>query len=112
MGIFHDAKAHFVACHQHPVNQVLHHITNLLAIAMLPLLVWQQWGWLIGCLVLSQILALGGHAVFEKNQPAAVKYPGITILASISWSFDHWFGFRQVFQPAAANAITTTKPNS
>jgi hypothetical protein len=98
VGNFHAAKAHFIACHKHPVNQVLHHITNLLAIVMVSLLLCQQWRWLIECLVISQIFALSGHAAFEKNQPAAIKYPGITIFASLSWSFDRWFGLRQFFQ--------------
>lgn len=96
MSYFHDAKAHFVASHQHPINQILHHITNLLAIVAVVLLFY-DWRLTFFCLVLTQIFALGGHAIFEKNQPAAVKYPGITILASLSWSFDHWFGFRQIW---------------
>jgi hypothetical protein len=95
LSYFHEAKAHFVASHQHPINQVLHHITNLLAIVAVVLLFY-DWRLTLFCLVLTQVFALGGHAVFEKNQPAAIKYPGITILASLSWSFDNWFGFRQV----------------
>lgn len=96
MSYFDEAKAHFIACHQHPINQFLHHVTNILAIAAVVLLFY-DWRLTLACLVLTQVFALGGHAIFEKNQPAAVKYPGITILASLSWSFDHWFGFRQIW---------------
>jgi hypothetical protein len=96
LSYFRDAKAHFVASHQHPINQVLHHLTNLLAIAAVVLLFY-NWRLTIGCLVLTQVFALGGHAVFEKNQPAAVKYPGITILVSLMWSFENWFGLRQAW---------------
>ncbi len=96
MSYFREAKAHFIACHQNPINQILHHITNTLAIAAV-ILLFYDWRLTLVCLVLTQILALGGHAVFEKNQPAAIKYPGITILASLSWSFDNWFGFRQLW---------------
>lgn len=96
LSYFHQAKVHFVACHQNPINQILHHITNVLAIAAVVLLFY-DWRWTLICLVLTQVFALGGHAFFEKNQPAAIKYPGITILASLSWSFDHWFGLRQVW---------------
>jgi len=38
--------------------------------------------------------ALGGH-FFEKMNPL-VKYP-ITILTSMMWSFENWFGLRQVW---------------
>jgi hypothetical protein len=96
LSYYQKAKAHFVASHQNPINQILHHITNLLAIAAVVLLFY-DWRLTLWCLVLTQVLALGGHAVFEKNQPAAVKYPGITILASLSWSFENWFGLRQVW---------------
>lgn len=95
MNYFQEAKAHFVASHQHPINQALHHLTNLLAIAAVVLLFY-DWRLTFLCLVLTQVFALGGHAFFEKNHPAFVKYPGITILASIAWSFEHWFGLRQV----------------
>ncbi|MBC7971501.1 MAG: DUF962 domain-containing protein [Verrucomicrobia bacterium] len=95
MSYFQDAKAHFVASHQNPINQALHHLTNLLAIAAVVFLFF-DWRLTLLCLVLTQVFALGGHAVFEKNEPAFVKYPGITILAAMSWSFERWFGLRQV----------------
>jgi hypothetical protein len=92
---FQEAKAHFIASHQNPINQVLHHLTNLLAIAAVVFLLI-DWRITLVCLVLTQVFALGGHAFFEKNEPAFVKYPGITILASLSWSFENWFGFKQI----------------
>lgn len=95
MSYFQEAKAHFIASHQHPINQILHHITNLLVIAGFFLLFY-DWRLALLCLVLTQVFALGGHAFFEKNEPAFKKYPGITILASMSWSFENWFGLRQV----------------
>ena len=95
MSYFQEAKAHFIVSHQNPINQILHHITNLLAIAAVVLLFY-DWRLTLICLVLTQVFALGGHAFFEKNEPAFRKYPGITILASMSWSFDNWFGFRQL----------------
>ena len=95
MSYFHDAKAHFVASHQNPINQALHHLTNLLAIAAVVFL-FLDWRLTLVCLVLTQVFALGGHAVFEINEPYFVKYPGITILAAMSWSFERWFGLRQV----------------
>lgn len=97
MSYYREAKTHFIASHQHPINQKLHHLTNALAIAAV-ILLFIDWRWTIVCLVLTQVFALGGHAVFEKNEPAFVKYPGITILASLSWSFEHWFGFREILQ--------------
>jgi hypothetical protein len=96
LSYFHEAKTHFVASHQHPINQVLHHLTNLLAIAAVVLLFY-DWRLTLVAGVLTQVFALGGHAFFEKNEPAFRKYPGITILASLSWSFEHWFGLRQVW---------------
>ncbi|HEY9613603.1 Mpo1-like protein [Allocoleopsis sp.] len=96
MSYFQEAKAHFIASHQNPINQILHHITNLLAIAAL-ILLFYDWRLTLICLVLTQVFALGGHAFFEKNEPAFRKYPGMVILASMSWSFDHWFGFRQAW---------------
>jgi hypothetical protein len=96
---FNEAKAHFIASHQNPINQALHHLTNLLAIAAVIFLVI-DWRISLVCLVFTQVFALGGHAFFEKNEPAFVKYPGITILASLSWSFEHWFGLRQLFKRA------------
>jgi hypothetical protein len=95
LSYFQEAKAHFIASHQHPINQILHHITNLLAIAAVVLLFY-DWRLTLVAIVLTQVFALGGHAFFEKNEPAFRKYPGITILASMSWSFENWFGFRQV----------------
>jgi hypothetical protein len=97
LNYFQEAKAHFVASHQNPINQVLHHLTNLLAIAAVVFLFY-DWRLTLICLVLTQVFALGGHAFFEKNQPAFVKYRnGIMILASMQWSFENWFGFRQVW---------------
>lgn len=95
MSYFQEAKAHFIASHQHPINQFLHHLTNLLAIAAVVFLFF-DWRLTLICLILTQVFALGGHAFFEKNQPAFVKYPGITILASLSWSFENGFGIRQL----------------
>lgn len=97
MSYFREAKAHFVASHQNPMNQFLHHLTNLLAIAAVVFLGF-DWRLTIVCLVLTQVFALGGHALFEKNEPAFVKYPsGIMILTSMQWSFENWFGLRQVW---------------
>ena len=96
MNYFQAAKAHFVASHQNPINQGLHHLTNALAIAAVVMLFY-DWRVTLICLVLTQVFALGGHAFFEKNEPAFVKYPGVTILASLSWSFEHWFGLRQIW---------------
>lgn len=94
---YQKAKAHFIASHQHPVNQAMHHTSNLLAIAAIAFL-FVDWRWTLGCLVLTQVFALGGHYWVEKNQPAAIQYPIITILASLSWSFDRWFGLRDWLQ--------------
>lgn len=96
MSYFDEAKAHFVATHQHPINQILHHLTNLLAIAAV-ILLFYDWRLTLLCLVLTQVFALGGHAFFEKNEPAFIKYPGITILTSMTWSFENWFGLRPVW---------------
>lgn len=93
---YQEAKDHFVASHQNPINQGLHHLTNALAIAAV-ILLFYDWRLTLLCLILTQVFALGGHAVFEKNQPAFVQYPGITILASLSWSFERWFGLRQIW---------------
>lgn len=95
MSYFDEAKAHFIASHQNPINQALHHVTNMLAIAAIIFLLI-DWRITLVCLVFTQVFALGGHAFFEKNEPAFVKYPGITILASLAWSFENWFGFRQI----------------
>lgn len=95
MSLFQDAKAHFIASHQNPINQALHHLTNLLAIAAVVLLFF-DWRLTLLCLVLTQVFAIGGHTFFEKNEPAFRKYPGITILVSMSWSFENWFGLRQL----------------
>ena len=94
MSYFQEVKAHFVASHQHPINQALHHLTNVLAIAAVVLLFY-DWRLTALCVVLTQVFAIGGHIVFEKNEPAFVKYrSGIMILASMSWSFENWFGLR------------------
>jgi hypothetical protein len=94
---YNSAKRHFVASHQHPINQALHHANTLLALVSLVYLLI-DWRVTLACLVITQIFAISGHFIFEKNKPAAVKYPGITILVSIAWSFEHWFGLRDVLQ--------------
>lgn len=104
MSVFQDAKQHFIASHQHPINQVLHHITNILAISAVVFL-WIDWRVSVVFLVVSQIFAWGGHAVFEKNHPAFFKYPGITILASFAWSFENWFGLRKVLTNGDRNPV-------
>lgn len=109
MSYFQDAKAHFIASHQNPINQALHHLTNALAIAAVVFLFF-DWRLTLLCLVLTQVFALGGHAVFEKNEPAFVKYPGITILAAMSWSFENWFGLRQVL-PSFSRTAKVEKLN-
>ncbi len=99
MSYFQEAKAHFVASHQHPVNQALHHLTNILAITAVVTLFF-DWRLTLLCVVLTQVFAIGGHTFFEKNSPAFVKYPsGIMIIASLSWSFERWFGLRQLIAP-------------
>lgn len=98
MTYFQEAKVYFAECHQHPINQLLHHITNMLAIAS-PIILFYDWRLTMVCLVLTQVLAIGGHFIFEKNQPAFAKYPvWVTIPTSLMWSFQRWFGLRQVWQ--------------
>ncbi|MBD2776648.1 DUF962 domain-containing protein [Iningainema sp. BLCCT55] len=96
MNYFQQAKAHFEASHQHPINQFLHHLTNVMTITAVVSLFYDARVTLV-CLVLTQVFALGGHAFFENNEPAFVKYPGITILVSMLWSFENFFGLRQVW---------------
>lgn len=92
-----EAKVYFAACHQHPINQFLHHLTNILAIAAVVFLFY-DWRLTLISLVLTQVFAIGGHLIFEKNQPAFVKYPvWVTIPTSMQWSFERWFGLRQVW---------------
>lgn len=110
MSDFKEVKAYFIACHQHPINQALHHLTNAIAFVAVGLLFY-DWRLTLACIVLTQVLAWGGHFLFEKNKPAAFKYRGIVnvlnILASISWSFDHWFGLRQVLSHLRRQAKVT-----
>ncbi|MBZ8182810.1 MAG: Mpo1-like protein [Oscillatoria sp. PMC 1051.18] len=102
MSYFQEAKAHFIASHQHPINQILHHITNLVAIAAV-ICLFIDWRLTAICVVLTQVFALSGHIFFEKNEPAFRKYPGIVILASMSWSFENWFGLRQILSQQTSN---------
>jgi hypothetical protein len=97
MSYYQEAKAHFLESHQHPINQMLHHLTNIIAIAAVVLLFY-DWRLTAICVALTQIFAIGGHIVFEKNEPAFKKYPGVVILISLSWSFENWFGLRQLWQ--------------
>jgi hypothetical protein len=94
---FQQAKAHFLASHQNPINQALHHIVNILVFVGIGYL-FIDWRIALLCGVLTQVLAIGGHIVFEKNEPAFKQYPGIVILVSMSWSFENWFGLRQLLQ--------------
>jgi hypothetical protein len=97
LSYFRTAKAHFIASHQNPINQFLHHLTNVLAIAAVVFLFY-DWRLTIVCLVLTQVFALGGHAWFEKNKPAFVNYPtGIMIPVSMMWSIENLFGLRQIW---------------
>ncbi|NER27045.1 MAG: DUF962 domain-containing protein [Symploca sp. SIO1C4] len=96
MNYFQEAKAHFIASHQHPINQILHHLTNILAIAA-AILLFYDWRLTLVCLVLTQVFALGGHAFIEKNKPAFIKYPALTIVVSMLWSLENWFGLRQAW---------------
>ncbi|MBE9117545.1 DUF962 domain-containing protein [Lusitaniella coriacea LEGE 07157] len=96
MNHFQAAKAHFLQCHQHPINQLFHHITNLFAIAAI-FCIFYDWRLTVLCVVLTQVFALSGHIFFEKNEPAFNKYPGIVILVSLLWSLENGFGLRQIF---------------
>ena len=108
---FRQAKAHFIASHQHPVNIALHHLSNILAIAAIPLLV-VDWRLSVLFVLLTQVFTLGGHAVFEKNEPAFVRFnSGVMILASLSWSFENWFGLRQQ-GPKVSRGRATRQQNS
>ena len=97
---FPAAKRHFIECHQHPINQALHHLVNIIAIVGV-IFLFVDWRVSILCLILTQVFAIGGHIVFEKNKPAFMKYPGITILAAFAWSFENWFGLKQILQSKA-----------
>jgi hypothetical protein len=88
------AQQHFIAAHQNPTNQIIHHITNALAFIALPLL-FVDWRIALLLLLLPQPFVWLGHAVFEKNEPAFIKYPGTTILASLHWSLQERFGLKQ-----------------
>ena len=94
---YQQAKAHFLASHQHPTNQALHHLVNIIAIVAVIYIPINIWVSVVG-LVLTQVLAIGGHWLFEKNQPAFVKYPGTVIVVSIAWSFGRWFGLRDLLK--------------
>ena len=94
--ILREAKAHFIASHQHPINQALHHFNNFLVLVGVGML-FVDWRYSPLCVLVAQAIAISGHALFEKNEPAFRQYPGIpTILASMSWSFENAFGLRQV----------------
>lgn len=97
MSYFQEAKTHFIASHQNPINQALHHIVNILVFVGIGYL-FIDWRVALLCGVLTQVLAIGGHIVFEKNEPAFKQYPGIVIIVSIIWSFENWFGLRQLLQ--------------
>lgn len=90
---FEEAKAHFIATHQHPINQMLHHL-NIVLIFLSIFWLFRDWRVTAACIVLTQICAWSGHFIFEKNKPAFVKYPGITILVSLVWSFENWLGLK------------------
>jgi hypothetical protein len=95
---FQEAKAYFISSHQHPVNVMLHHLTVLIGISGVFLLLY-DWRLSGICLFLVMTLPVSGHLIWEKNEPAFKKYPsGIMILASLSWSFENWFGLRQLFK--------------
>jgi hypothetical protein len=93
LSYFQEAKAYFIASHQNPINIFLHHLTVLLAISAVVLL-YYDWRWTLGCLVLTQVFAIGGHAWFEKNQPAFVKYRLRIYLACVN--------FGAIFRPKIA----------
>lgn len=95
MSYFQQAKAYFLASHQNPINQALHHIVNILVLVGIGYL-FIDWRFALICGVLTQVLAIGGHIVFEKNEPAFKQYPGIVIVVSMVWSFENWFGLRQL----------------
>jgi hypothetical protein len=87
------AKQHFIASHQNPTNQIIHHITNFLAFLAIPFL-FIDWRIALVLLILPQPFVWMGHSLFEKNKPAFVKYPGTTILASLHWSLQERFGLK------------------
>ena len=97
MSYFQEAKTYFIASHQNPINQALHHIVNILVFVGIGYL-FIDWRIALLCGVLTQVLAIGGHIVFEKNEPAFKQYPGIVIIISMAWSFENWFGLRQLLQ--------------
>jgi hypothetical protein len=101
---FQEAKAHFEASHQHPINQMLHHLNIIVGLAGIVLLFY-NWLLAVACFATTQVFAIGGHKFFEKNEPAFVKYPGITILVSILWSFENWLGLRQVWQALSSQKV-------
>ncbi len=98
MNHYQEAKQHFIACHQHPINRGLHHLVNVIAIVGIVYLLF-DWRVSVVCLILTQVLAIGGHLLFEKNKPAFLKYPGIVIIASMVWSFENWFGLKSLLKP-------------
>ncbi len=95
---FRAAQRHFIASHQHPVNQILHHLTVIINLVGIVLLIQElNYIWIsLGLLVISQVMAWGGHFWIEKNQPAAVRYPVLTMFVSIFWSAQNLFGLRMV----------------
>lgn len=97
MNYFQSARAHFLACHQHPINQAIHHLTNFLAFIAIAVLFY-DWRISLLLLLIPQPIVWAGHAVFEKNQPAFVQFPGITIVVSLLWSLEHLFGLRDLWQ--------------
>lgn len=105
MNYYQEAKAHFLASHQHPINQGLHHLVNLMAIAAV-ITVFYDWRITVVLFVFTQVFAIGGHIVFEKNDPAFRQYPLIVIPISIAWSFENGFGLRQLLYRKPRNNET------
>jgi hypothetical protein len=95
LSYFQEAKAHFIASHQHPINQMLHHF-NIVLIFISLFWLFRDWRVTAVCIVLTQVCAWSGHFIFEKNKPAFVKYPAITVLVSLVWSFENWLGLKQL----------------
>lgn len=66
MNYFHQAKVHFIASHQHPINQILHLITHLFAIAAVVFLFY-DWRLTLLFLLLIQVLPSAGMPFLKKT---------------------------------------------
>jgi len=83
----------YLSEHKHQTSRILHFIGTFLVFILIFLAITGAWSWeWIFIPIVGYGFAWIGHAFFEKNKPATLKYPLWSLMSDFKLFFDIFLG--------------------